>query len=168
MTGKSFAPRHKLTVAQVESLFAPPPAMAALGARAVHADSFAPGHEPDKAIDGDPVTIWHTPWTPDAPTYPHEIQIELGREVTVKGFTYLPRQDMQNGWISRYRVFVGSNRSNWGAPAAEGEFPHGNDAKTIVFDRPVRGRFFRFVAVEGIGGQKFASVADLDILADQH
>ena len=59
---------------------------------------FASSEQPDKgegkenAIDGDPGTIWHSRWTPDKPKHPHEIQIDLSEQLTLKGFTYLPRQ----------------------------------------------------------------------------
>ena len=54
----------------------------------------------DKAVDGDPNTIWHTPWENNAPNYPHEIQIDLTKVTKTNGFFYLPRQDIPNGLVA--------------------------------------------------------------------
>src|SRR5262249_31796346 len=63
------------------------------------------------SFDGNNSTLWHTKWAvtgtctvdPNAPTPPHEIQINLGASYNISGFRYLPRQDgYSNGSISQY------------------------------------------------------------------
>ncbi len=44
------------------------------------------------AFDGNPLTIWHTGWSPSIPDYPHEVRIDLGSVYDVDGFRDLPRQ----------------------------------------------------------------------------
>ena len=39
------------------------------------ADSEAPGYESYKAMDGNPRTMWHTPWGAGETRHPHEIVV---------------------------------------------------------------------------------------------
>ncbi|MHC4440944.1 MAG: discoidin domain-containing protein, partial [Planctomycetota bacterium] len=133
-------------------------------ARLIMADSEAAEHKATNAIDGNPNSIWHTPWGEDAPAYPHEFQIELPESLEIKGFTYLPRQDMSNGWINEYEVYVSTDAENWGEPAATGTFERNRAKKKVLFDKNKEGRFFRFIALSGLDGQIFASMAELDII----
>jgi hypothetical protein len=126
-------------------------------------DSEAPGYEASNAIDGNPNTIWHTAWEPTPAPYPHEIQIELAESREIRGFTYLPRQDMTNGWIDKYEVYVSPDGQSWSDPAATGRFERSRDPKKILFSEARTGRFFRFVALSGFDGQAFASAAEIDL-----
>jgi len=123
----------------------------------------AAGHEGDKAIDGDPATIWHTAWEPQLPDYPHEITIAFKRSATITGFMYLPRQDMKNGWFSEYAFYVSADGRQWGDPVASGSFPEGKALQKVALAQPIKGQYVRLVAVQGIEGQKFAAVAELGI-----
>src|SRR5512138_2655207 len=71
-----------------------PSAMEKLGAR-VHASSEERGFEAAKAFDGDPATLWHSAFRPNAPGYPHWLQIDFPSPTTIHGFSALPRQDGQ-------------------------------------------------------------------------
>jgi hypothetical protein len=164
MNGEAFAPKDELDLKLIGDLFAPPPAMAALGAKVFKADSEVPGYEAARAIDGDPATIWHTPWEPTTPDYPHEIQIDLQKVVRLRGFRYLPRQDMPNGRIIEYEFYVSRDGRQWGRPAARGRFAHDKGEKLVLFDNPREARFIRFVGLTGVSHQRFASVAELDIV----
>src|SRR5882724_1634108 len=58
------------------------------------------------AIDGDPNTYWHTQWQSNSPGLPHEIIIELLPPSVIKGFRYLPRQDVSDhGTIKDYEFY---------------------------------------------------------------
>lgn len=74
------------------------------------------------AIDGQPTTMWHTPWfqvTP--PPHPHYLQVDMGRPRTLSGFRYLGRQDgMLDGRVAAYRFFVSVDGVDWGAARATG------------------------------------------------
>ena len=76
-----------------------PRAMAELGAREVRADSMADGFAASNTLDGDPKTIWHTPWGEGATPFPHELVIAFEKPVQMTGCRVLPRQDVGNGWI---------------------------------------------------------------------
>ncbi len=50
----------------------------------VSADSFQAGEGlPEHAIDNDPNTFWHSRWSPDTPTHPHELVIDFGEQLNV-------------------------------------------------------------------------------------
>ncbi|MHC4315997.1 MAG: discoidin domain-containing protein, partial [Planctomycetota bacterium] len=157
-----FAPRHSVEIELIRSLFRKPPLLSK--AKVVNVDSEAVGHEGSNAIDGNPTTIWHTEWEGNAPQYPHQIQIKLQEQTEIKGLTYLPRQDMSNGWIAEYKVYLSEDGRNWGEPIASGKFQKGREKKKITFGKTQKAKFIRFVAVSGFDGQIFASVAEFDVI----
>jgi len=159
----AFSPEESLNVKLVRDLFAKPSVMQSKDAKVVRVDSYAPGYEGSKAIDGDTATIWHTAWESAPVNYPHEIVIELASTTTIKNFSYLPRQDINNGWIHEYELYVGSDGENWGEPAAKGAFEKGAGVKNVRLEKPVTGRFIRLAALNGFDGKPFAAVAELGI-----
>ncbi len=165
MTGPRFQPQVELKPEQVQGLFATPSALERLGGRVVGADSFEPGYEPQKAIDGDPSTFWHTPWTAAKPGHPHEIRVEFEEPVRLKGVTLLFRQDGNpNGWIKDYSASVSADGKDWSQPVAEGSFTRDANLKTVLFAAPVRAKFIRLTAKSGFGGDPFTSLAELDVI----
>jgi hypothetical protein len=162
MDSSAFAPNLNSDTEHIQGLFKKPTLISK--ARVVMVDSQATGHEGHNAIDDNPRTIWHTSWTPTPKAYPHEIQIELPEPIVIKGLNYTPRQDMSNGWISKYQVYVSTDGKNWGKPCATGTFQKGRSDKTVLFEKPGTGRFVRFVALSGFDGQPFASIAELNII----
>jgi len=162
MDSDSFAPRGSIDAGLVQGLLRKPSLLSS--ARLTMADSEAPGHEARNVIDNNPDTIWHTPWGENAPAYPHEFRIELPDSREIKGFTYLPQQDMSNGWIDKYQVYVSADGQNFGEPAATGSFEKNRNKQKVLFDKSREGRFFRFVAISGFDGQIFASAAEIDLI----
>ena len=134
-------PPQELSVAMLDKLLAPDigQRMRKLGARVVQADSQAPGYEASHVLDGDPATIWHTPWEGRVPGFPHYLVIEFARPVAMRGLKMLPRQDITNGFIASYEVFAGDDGKTWGQPVAKGVFPNDAELKVIKFGRKVRG-----------------------------
>jgi len=129
-------------------------------------DSEAEGYEGANVLDGDPQTCWHTPWEGDAPAFPHEIRIALPKAATVRGITYLPRQDVRNGGIADYALYVSLNGQDWGEPVGKGRFGRSAEEKTIPFEQPVQAGYIRLVALSGAEGQRFAAVAEIGVLTD--
>ncbi|MHC4627995.1 MAG: discoidin domain-containing protein [Planctomycetota bacterium] len=158
-----FRPTNDLDIEVLRGLFAEPSVMQSKGARVTRVDSNAPGFEGHNAIDGDPATIWHTAWEPAPVEYPHELVIELATSTTISSVSYLPRQDMDNGWISAYELYVSVDGQNWGAPAAKRVFEKNAALKKINLREPVKARFLRFVAKNGLDGKQFAAIAEIDI-----
>jgi hypothetical protein len=162
MNSSAFSPKLSIDAEHIKSLFKKPTLLSK--ARVVMVDGEAPGYEGHKAIDDNPNTIWHTPWAPTPKPYPHEIRIKLPKPVAIKGLKYTPRQDMSNGWISEYQVYVSTDGKNWGKPCAAGTFQKGRSDKTILFEKPKNGKFIRFVALSGFDGQPFTAIAELNII----
>jgi serine/threonine protein kinase/tetratricopeptide (TPR) repeat protein len=121
-----------------------------------------------QAIDGNPATFWHT-WENDAGRAPpQEIVVDLGERLDLAGFNYLPRQDGSPSMADQYEFHLSTDGQDWPAPAARGTFARLKEhpvQQTVLFEKPVAARFFRFVATHAIEGNH-VSVAELGVVAD--
>ena len=164
MADGRFEPKYSMTAAQLADLLREPGALQKLGAT-IAASNYHPSHRPDLAIDGDPATIWHTNWEPPVKP-PHELILDLKQSVRLRGMRYLPRQDMTNGRIARYEVYLSRDGKEWGSAMAAGTWPNDAARKTVPFEKPREARFLKLVALNEVRGQPFAAVAELDILTE--
>ena len=132
----------------------------------IRADSAQAGFEAEKALDGDPTTLWHTAWGINTPKYPHEIVIGFNNEAAVGGLSITPRQDgNHNGWVKNYAVYASQDGSTWENPIITGSLSADAADKEIVFKQPVTARYLKFVALSPITpGQAYASIAEITIL----
>jgi hypothetical protein len=116
------------------------------------------------AVDGDTGTFWHTQWQDASPECPHEITIELTPPATIKGFTYLPRQDdSENGTIKDYEFFVSQDGQNFGQPVAKGTFEGNKELKTVNFP-PQTCRFIKLKALSEINDGAWTSAAEIGVV----
>ena len=159
-----FNPKSDLSPELLDQLFGPVHKLAALGARVIQADSEDPAYPASHAIDGNEATFWHTVWTPKAAPMPHYLIIDMGRELSLKGVTCLPRQDMANGRIAQCEVYCGDNPNVWGSPVATSRLPDTADLHQILFNRAAKGRYLKFVIQSEAHGDPFISLAELDII----
>ncbi|MEI6493313.1 MAG: beta-galactosidase, partial [Verrucomicrobiota bacterium] len=63
------------------------------------------------AIDGQTSNFWHSRYKDSPPAHPHWITIDLGREETIGGFIYTPRQGTEKdavGRIKDYQAYAGN------------------------------------------------------------
>lgn len=75
------------------------------------------------ALDGSPLTLWHSRWSAPIAAPPHWLTVDLGSVRGLGGLRYLPRQDgMPNGSFARFAVRLSSDGINWSAPVASGDF----------------------------------------------
>ena len=133
----------------------------------VYADSEeANGHDAFLAIDKNPNTFWHTAWRQSQTPFPHEIQIDLGGAQTIKGFTYLPRQDAWlNGTLGQYEFYASLNRLDRGLAVASGTFAVDRTLKTVYFP-PVAARYVILKGLsDPISGTQMAA-AEIDVITD--
>ena len=129
--------------------------------------SEEPGENAANLIDGKPETIWHTAYGVTVTKYPHSVDFDCSEMKTIKGFTYLPRQDGgNNGNIKGYRVQLSTDGKTWSEPVAEGEFERGAALKRVIFQKPQRARYLRFTALSSQNGLDFASGAEFTVLAE--
>jgi hypothetical protein len=114
------------------------------------------------AFDGKPETFWHTAWSSGSPGYPHEIQIDLGTEYEIHSFTYLPRQDGQNGRIKNYELYLSNDQDNWGTAIKKGSFENSAAPQSFTLT-PHKARYARLKALSEVNGNAWTSIAELTI-----
>jgi len=141
-------------------------ALTRAGWRVVHAstvETLRPGFAPDRAMDGNPMTSWHSKWAGGRDPFPHEIVIDLGRAATCQGLDYLPRQDRaQNGRIKRYAVHVSVDGKAWGEPVTTGQCGDSLDEQRLSF-QPVAARYIRLIVLSGYD-KNLTAIAELNVL----
>ncbi|MBO7466756.1 MAG: discoidin domain-containing protein [Bacteroidaceae bacterium] len=117
-------------------------------------------------IDENPSTIWHSQYSPQKPTCPHEIVIDMGAYYRVSHFVYQGREDMGNGRVAKYEFYVSQSPSVWGAPAAVGTLQNSSEVQEIELSTRPEGRYFRFIVVSTHDNQGYASAAELGIIPE--
>jgi hypothetical protein len=163
MAGSDFDPQVEVPVEDIQALFKKPSIMS--DAKIIYRSSQFSGFEAENILDDDPATIWHTPWQVKEPDYPHEIQIDMGKEIEIRGFVLTPRQDgITGGWISSGAFYISHNGREWNQPIVKAEFSYDKSEKEIRLERTLKARYIRFVALEGFKGQNFASLAELKVI----
>jgi hypothetical protein len=160
-----FRPAIELPLSWVEGRFSLA-GLRRIGAKVVRVDSedSANGNVAANALDGDATTLWHTRWQPRNDQMPHELVVDLGREMALRGISYLPRQDQANGRIGLAEVYASSRDGDWGEPVAQIRGQNGSQPVEMPFKRSLSARFLRVVVKSEINGQPFAAIAELDIL----
>ncbi|MHB8955046.1 MAG: discoidin domain-containing protein [Pirellulaceae bacterium] len=163
MAGPHFAPATCVPSASLQRLFRQPTWLQQQEA-AARATSQQSGYESANALDGNPDTIWHTAWGEGSPAHPHEFVLDLQASHEIRGLAYLPRQDMTNGRIAKYEIYASQDGRAWGPALARGEWPDTTERQTANFERPLRARYIKLVALSEVRGSSFASAAEIDVL----
>ena len=78
-----FAPTHELPESLLTRLLSEPLVKSA--GTVASADSEMPANEARNAIDGNPATLWHTPWGEGATAFPHSITVKLATTAYAQG-----------------------------------------------------------------------------------
>jgi hypothetical protein len=137
----------------------------------IKVDSFKKGEEGHLAFDGKPLTMWHTMWGgKNIPKQPHEIQIDMGEELELHGFTYLPRQEGGvNGTVKVYEFYVSNDVEKWGKPVAKGNFKDIEKSFGLQYRefKPVKGRYIRFLSKRAVKNQIWTSCAELNVIIEE-
>ena len=139
-----------------------------LGAKILSASSEDREHGNVAAnlIDGNLETFWHSKWSPQNDPMPHVVVLDLGREVTLKGVTCLPRQDMDNGRIAACEFYCSNDPKTWGEPAAKAKWRNTDQWQTVTFAQPVKARYLKWVVTGEINKKPFAALAELDVITE--
>lgn len=167
MASDAFAPKTEATVEEVRALFKTKAEWIKSRATA-KADHSEKGFEAQDLLDGNPSTLWHTPWQQDIKPYPHTVTMDLGEVAELTGITCLPRQDGNwNGLIAAYEVYLSQAPENKGTLMAKGEFSGSLEKETIQFEKAHSGRYLTFVATKGFGDSPLASLAEIDFLLQE-
>lgn len=126
----------------------------------VTASSHQGGSEPDRALDGDRNSLWHSRWGEPKATLPQWIQIDQGVVDTVACLLYQPRPDGGNGTVTKYNVAISDDGTTFTTVVKDGTWAANNKRKVVSFT-PVKTRYVRLEVLEGNGG--FASAAEVVI-----
>ena len=119
------------------------------------------GARQDKAaIDNNPATVWQA----NGGALPQSLTVDMGRELRIGGFSYLPSSDAQ-GAVDTYRFETSRDGQHWTTAIANDRFGNiANDPslQEVAF-APVMARYFRFTALTLAKGAA-AKVAEISVL----
>ncbi len=117
------------------------------------------GSESQKAIDGDNRSF--------ALSKSGDIVIDMGKEINVSGFSYLPRQDGQKeGIIFDFEFYLSDNGRDWGKATHTGTFNNIENnpiSRHIKLKEPTKARFIKLLAKSDVRRSGLASFADIQI-----
>jgi alpha-L-fucosidase len=120
-----------------------------------------------KIIDDDPETGWSSRTKNDSVPFPCEVVVDLGEELALEGFTYLPLQGRNiEGTITQYEFYVSQDGKSWGKPISSGEFSNIKNnpvLQTKKFTR-IKARYIKLKALAEIHNKNFASIAEIGVL----
>ncbi len=160
----TFHPSTELPSSFLDQLMTYTSQMQKLGAKVIGFDSQDNNNPAANAIDGSPDTFWHTQWSPEATPLPHFLTIDLGKTVSIKGVTYLPRPDMGTGRVRDCELYVSDDPANWGPPVATAKLEDTDKLQTISLPSVRAGRYLKFMAKSTIKGEPYIAAAEFDIL----
>ena len=133
----------------------------------VSAGDAQKGFDENLAIDGDPKTMWHTPWEGKISNHPHQLTIDLGETIQLRGFSYLPRNDKNlSGICQTYRFEVSADGGNW-VQTKEGHFDNIRNNpvfQEILFEKTFPARFVRFTSLSSVNDDPYLSVAEIGVI----
>jgi len=139
------------------------PALSHIGWTATADSQASATYAASNVLDGDALTIWHTPWNGTVPPLPHYITIDMKTAQVISGFSYMPRQDSSlNGTIGNYAVSVSNDGSTW-SQVASGTWANDHTPKYAVFS-PISAEFVRLTALTESGNRgPWTSAAEINI-----
>lgn len=131
-------------------------------------DEAHPAFPAAQAIDGDLKTMWHTPWEGELKNQVFSIAVDMGEALSLKGFSYNPRQDGSfSGTVLRYSFYISDDGVKWVPLISNALFDNmvNNPSKReVLFSRPVKARCFKFISHESIYNEKWVSVGELGVI----
>jgi hypothetical protein len=133
----------------------------------VSSEDRANGYGAANVLDGDPATFWHTRWEPQSDPMPHELVIDLGSELTLRGITCLPRQGQSNGRIAQAEVFCSTNGESWGSAVGAASWSNSEKLQTIEFRQTTKARYLKLAIKSEVNGNPFAALAELEVITEE-
>lgn len=121
-----------------------------------------PGQEAANMFDGDPATLWHTPWSGTV-SLPLDVDLAVdGDPVDLASVSLLPRQAGANGRIRGFEVHAGPDVDSL-VKVAEGVLANSPDREVI----PISGRAgvvrLRVLSSYGDTADRWVSLAELSV-----
>jgi len=100
---------------------------------------------------------------------PVDFVVDLGEQLNIKGFTYLPDQRRgEPGIIFNYAFYVSKDGKNWGSPVSKGEFSNIQNSPVLQEKdfKSVRGRYIKLRALSSAEENGRVGVAELDVITE--
>ena len=113
------------------------------------------------AIDGDPLTFWHTNWSGSGSSYPHHLTIDLGEEKNIAGFEIFTRNGDSRG-ATAHEFWVSSDNVTFTQVATLGEALDPIDGSLVHVDPITTARYVKYVAAAG--PENFTFLGELNVI----
>jgi alpha-L-fucosidase len=100
---------------------------------------------------------------------PVDLVIDLGEQMNIKGFTYLPVQGRwSKGIVKDYEFYVSKNGKFWGKPVSKGEFSNikNNPVLQTKEFKPVKGRYIKLRAISTTDDIPILGVAEISVITE--
>ena len=167
MASAGFAPKTTLDDARLSRMINPNFVDNELKAR-LTASSQNSEYPAADAYDGDSTTFWSSEFKGKGATYPHELQLELEKEVCLSGLKTLPRQDESRaGWVKDVVIQVSRDGREWTAVATGPLNTNPEDWSEFRFPA-VPAKFVKIIAVAPQKpGDPAASFAEVELVAQK-
>ena len=114
-------------------------------------------------IDENPATLWMSEQEEKKPPHPHEVQIDLGREMSVQGVGLYPDLKIRAGTPMEYEVYLSEDGKEWGNSIASGRFEEIEQCMTIGLKEKTNARFIRLVFLSDFWSVHFSSLGEVDV-----
>ncbi|MFC5683718.1 alpha-L-fucosidase [Flavobacterium sp. MAHUQ-51] len=118
----------------------------------------------NKIIDGNPNTTWS--FGTNVNDQQQEIVIDLGSEISIKGFSYTPEQVGEKlRLISNYEFYTSLDGENW-LKQSEGEFSNikNNPIEQIKLFNVLKARYLRFVSKSAVDNSTAITIGEISII----
>ncbi|MDD4990898.1 MAG: alpha-L-fucosidase [Paludibacter sp.] len=115
-------------------------------------------------FDGDPTSVWHQ----KSDSMPVDLVIDLGNNITICGFNYLPDQHKKSaGIITSYEFYVSDNQADWKL-IDKGEFANikNNPILQVKTFAPVKARYMKLCALKNTTGDHVAGYAEVGVMTE--
>ena len=123
------------------------------------------GNNGVKAFDGNP----NSSYVVTKGKLPVDIVIDMGEQINIKGFTYLPLQGRwTKGIVKDYEFYVSRNGKLWGKPVSKGEFSNINNNPVLQTKefKPVKGRYIKLRAISTTDDKPVLGVAEIGVVTE--
>jgi hypothetical protein len=145
-----------------------PSVLKAIGGKISEVSSFNPTHGPEKMLDGDFTSFWHTRFKPVFAEPPHYVVLQVPGTQAIKGLRYHAWHGPGNGHLKGCSIYVSDDGGTWGAPLVEKATlePGVKTDQLILFPAPTNKKFIKLEVTDAVSrsGKPLASIGELDVL----
>ena len=132
--------------------------------RLIASDGVQDNHQGTKAFDANAGTYWLSGRKGNR----HYLEIDLGKEYTLKGFAYTPQTENALGMIEKGEIHISPDGQKW---MAWEEFEFGNlindpTPRRHYFQRSLNTRYIRIQSKAIAGGGQLAAIAEIDFFEE--